>query len=180
MEIDGEQRFVLSKSELSKAEDDFHFSLVLKFSRSGPSLDVIHMTVIKTWGLQDISMINVMADRHVLVHMKTERDFVHGWAREGRSINGCVFCIFWWTKDFDVNKESSLAPQWIFLGLSLHMYHTDCLQILATKFGRLLGIDNATINRTRASGAWICVEVDLNEELVQDFPIIISNSMKIW
>ncbi|KAL5975299.1 hypothetical protein ACLOJK_031978 [Asimina triloba] len=36
--------------------------------------------------------------------------------------------------------------------------------IIATRFGRYLGTDNATLNRTRASGARICVEVDLTME----------------
>ncbi|KAL5982265.1 hypothetical protein ACLOJK_016336 [Asimina triloba] len=39
------------------------------------------------------------------------------------------------------------------------------------RFGRYLGTDNATLNRTRASGARICVEVDLTLEPVKSFPI---------
>ncbi|KAI9154057.1 hypothetical protein LWI28_020404 [Acer negundo] len=53
----------------------------------------------------------------------------------------------------------------------MHLYRKDCLQILVSRFGRYLGTDNATLNRTRASGARICVEVDLSMEPVQDFPI---------
>lgn len=65
-------------------------------------------------------------------------------------------------KEFDLRKESMLASQWIFvLGLPLHMYHIDCLQILATRFGRYLGSDNATLNKTRASRARLSVEVEL-------------------
>lgn len=45
------------------------------------------------------------------------------------------------------------------------------MQILATQFGRYLGMDNATLNWTRALGARICVEVDLSIELVQGFPL---------
>ncbi|XP_035544614.1 uncharacterized protein LOC118348003 [Juglans regia] len=82
--------------------------------------------------------------------------------------------------DFDLRKESTLAPQWIFLpGLPLHMYRADFLQILATRFGRFLGIDNATLHRTRASGARMCVEIDLKDEPVQRFPIVMANK-KVW
>lgn len=54
VEANGEQGFVFSESELSKAVEDFCFAPTLKFSHSWPSIDVICMTMIKTWGLQDI------------------------------------------------------------------------------------------------------------------------------
>ena len=66
-----------------------------------------------------------MDDYHVLIQMKNEHDFVHEWARERRTMEGSIFWLFKWTKDFDVNKESPLAPQWIFLtGLPMHLYRT--------------------------------------------------------
>jgi len=75
---------------------------------------------------------------------------------------GSNFWLFRWNKDFDLSKESPLAPQWIFLPrLPLHLYCTDCLQILATRFGCYLGTDNATLHKIRASRARMCVEVDL-------------------
>lgn len=100
---------------------------------------------------------------------------MHGWAREGRVMEGNLFWLFRWTKDFDLRKESPLAPQWIFLpGLPMHLYHRDCLQIFATRFGRYLGTDNATLNRSRATGARICVEVDLTVDPIKGFPIVLS------
>ncbi|CAI9763515.1 unnamed protein product [Fraxinus pennsylvanica] len=85
-----------------------------------------------------------------------------------------------WTKEFNLEKEPSLAAQWIFLpGLPLHLYRVDCLQILATSFGRYLGMNNATLNRTRATGARIYVEVDLKEEPIQGFPIVMALK-KLW
>lgn len=92
-----------------------------------------------------------------------------------------VFRLFRWTKVFDLHAESSLAPQWIFLpGLPFHMYKTDCLQILAMRFGHYLGINNATLNKTRATRARLCVEVDLKEEPIKGFPIVVSTNRTIW
>lgn len=103
------------------------------------------------------------------------------WAREGRVIDGCTFRLFRWTKNFDLKKEPSIAAQWIFLpSLPMHMYRVDCLSILATRFGRFLGTDNATLNKTRESGARICVEIDLLEEPVRSFLIVVSAHQKIW
>lgn len=67
--------------------------------------------MIKTWGLHEIPTISFMNEHHVLIMMQFEQDIVHGWAREGRSILGCGFRLFRWTKDFDLRKESSLVQQ---------------------------------------------------------------------
>lgn len=83
--------------------------------------------------------------------------------------------------DFDVHKKPSIAPQWIFVpGLPLHLYRLDNLQILASRVGRFLGTDNATIYRTRATEARLCVEVDLQDELVGGFPLIINIKNQLW
>lgn len=42
-----------------------------------------------------------------------------------------------------------------------------------------LGTDNATLHRTRASGARMCMEIDLIDEPVQGFPIMVANK-KFW
>ncbi|TXG59223.1 hypothetical protein EZV62_013796 [Acer yangbiense] len=181
VDINGELGFIFSEMEMVKAEEDFRFALVMKFMRFRPSIDRIRLSVVKTWGLTEIPTISFMDDYHVLIHMKNERDFVHGWTREGRIMEGNSFRLFKWTKEFDVKKESTLAPQWIFLpGLPMHLYRMDFLQILVSHFGRYLGTDNATINRTRALGARICVEVDLTMEPVKGFPFVLSPKQCIW
>ncbi|CAI9778458.1 unnamed protein product [Fraxinus pennsylvanica] len=60
-----------------------------------------------------------------------------------------------------------------------HLYRQDCLRILASRFGRYLGTDHATLNRTRASGACICVEIDLVAYMVECFPITFG-STTLW
>ncbi|KAF5450314.1 hypothetical protein F2P56_030677 [Juglans regia] len=180
VDVDGEPGLVFTEPEMSTAAEDFRFAIVLKFVRMRPTIDDVRLAIIKSWGLLEIPTVSVMDDYHVLVKMQTERDFMHAWARKGRLIAGSVFRLFRWTKDFDLWKESTLAPQWIFLpGLPLHMYRADFLQILATRFGRFLGIDNATLHRTRVSGAQMCVEIDMTDEPVQRFPIVMGNK-KIW
>ncbi|CAA2982608.1 Hypothetical predicted protein [Olea europaea subsp. europaea] len=63
------------------------------------------------------------------------------------------------------------------IDLPMYMYRPDCLRILATRFGRYLGTDHATLNRSRATGARICIEVDLLAEPVSGFPIVTSSRM---
>lgn len=81
----------------------------------------------------------------------------------------------------DVNSVCFIGPQWIYLpGLPLHLYRMDCIQILATRFGRFLGTDNATLYRTKAIGARICVEVDLKEDPVKSFPSVVGQQNHVW
>lgn len=69
-----------------------------------------------------------------------------------------------------MKKEPTRAAQWIYFpGLQLMLYMMDYLQIIASWFGKFLGIENATSYHTHASGARICVKVDLLEEPVQGF-----------
>ncbi|KAK1578171.1 hypothetical protein Q3G72_028139 [Acer saccharum] len=181
VDINGELGFIFSEPEMAKAAEDYKFAIVMKFMHARPSIDNIRFSVVKTWGLMETPTISFMDDYHVLIQMKNERDFVHGWTREGRTMEGISFRLFKWTKEFDLHRESPLAPQWIFLpGLPMHLYRRDCLQIFATRFGRYLGTDNATLNRTRATGARIYVEVDLTMEPVKGFPILVSQTKCIW
>ncbi|KAJ0095449.1 hypothetical protein Patl1_15066 [Pistacia atlantica] len=64
----------------------------------------------------------------------------------------------------------------------MHLYRRDCLQILATQFGRFLGTNNATLNKMRAKaiGARLCIEVNLKEEPIKGFPIVVSANRTIW
>lgn len=90
---------------------------------------------------------------------------MYAWAREGCMVAGCNFHLFNWTDDFDVQKESVTATQWLFLlGLPLIFYILDCFQVIAARFKKFLSTDNATIYKTRTTKARICVEVNLLEE----------------
>lgn len=76
---------------MMKAVEEYKFAIVMKFMRVWPSIDVIRLNVVKKWGLVEIQTISFMDDYHVLIQMKNERDFVHGWVREGRVMDGNTF-----------------------------------------------------------------------------------------
>ncbi|XP_042958005.1 uncharacterized protein LOC122293494 [Carya illinoinensis] len=178
--ISGELGFVFSEVEISRVAKELKYALVLKFFSKRPSIDVLRRQIIKSWGFSEVPIISFMDELHVLLHLANEKDYLHAWAREGRYVAGCSFRLFNWTADFNVKKEPSIAPQWIYLpGLPLHLYRMDILQIFASRFGRFLGTDNATLYRTRATGARMCVEVDLLEEPVAGFPLV-TGKTQIW
>ncbi|KAF5445102.1 hypothetical protein F2P56_034180 [Juglans regia] len=160
---------------MERAAKDLKFALVLKFLFARPSIDVLRRQIIQSWGLSEVPMISFMDNYHVLLHLANEKDYVHAWAREGRLVAGCQFRLFNWSVNFDVNKEPSIVPQWIYLqGLPLQLYRLDCLQSFANRFGKFLGTDNATLYRTRATGARLCVEVDLQKDPIEGFPLVVG------
>ncbi|KAL5995846.1 hypothetical protein ACLOJK_025917 [Asimina triloba] len=94
VDINDELGFVFMETEMTKAAEEYKFAIVTKFFRVRPSIDVIRLNVVKKWGLVEILTISFMDDYHVLLQMKNERDFVHGWAREGRVMEGFSFRLF--------------------------------------------------------------------------------------
>ncbi|KAI9195370.1 hypothetical protein LWI28_014229 [Acer negundo] len=162
---------------MKRAAKDLKHALVLKFLSSRPSIDVLGVQIIKTWGFSEVSMISFMDNHHVLLHLANKKNYVHVWAREGKVVAGCQFQLFNWSANFDVNKEPSIVPQWIFLpDLRLHLYRQDCLQSFAARFGRFFGTDNAMLYCMRATGARMCVEVDLQEEVVEGFSLVVGQN----
>lgn len=92
--IDGDLGFVFTDAEIDRVADDLKFVLVLKFLSARPSIDVLRRHIIKSWGFVEVPMISFMDDFHVLLHLATEKDYLHAWAREGRIVAGCQFCLF--------------------------------------------------------------------------------------
>lgn len=82
VDVDGQPGFAFTKAKMARAAEDFCFALVLKFLRSRPSIDVIHLAVVKMWGLLEIPTISFMDVYHVFIKLNSGRDFVHVWARE--------------------------------------------------------------------------------------------------
>ncbi|KAI9184748.1 hypothetical protein LWI28_000754 [Acer negundo] len=91
VDINGELGFIFSKPEMAKAAEDYKFAIVMKFMHARPLIDNIRLNIVKTWGLLEIPTISFMDDYHVLIQMKNERDFVHGWTHEGRTMEGISF-----------------------------------------------------------------------------------------
>ncbi|KAL5973702.1 hypothetical protein ACLOJK_030358 [Asimina triloba] len=96
---------------MTKAVEDYKFAIVMKILRVQPSINVIRLNVVKKRGLVEIPTISFMNDYHVLIQMKNERDFVHGWAREGRVMKGYSFRLFKWTKDFDLHNQKDVRDE---------------------------------------------------------------------
>lgn len=56
------------------AAEELKFPLVLKFVSKRPSIDVLRLQIIKTWGFTEVLMISFVDEVHVLLHLANEKD----------------------------------------------------------------------------------------------------------
>lgn len=88
--MDGEVCVIFSKEEIQKSVEPFSYSLVLKFLRQRPSLDVIRGFIKNRWGLPGNVVASAMMrlHRNVFVRLTSEEDFNKAFSREVCDING--------------------------------------------------------------------------------------------
>ncbi|KAL0907835.1 hypothetical protein M5K25_022277 [Dendrobium thyrsiflorum] len=97
--------------------------------------------------------------------LANDLDYSRIFARRTYYILGCQMRLLKWTPDFDVSKESPIAPVWIsFPNLRLHFFNQQILFALASIFGRPLQSDQATAAVSRPSVARVLVEMDISKK----------------
>lgn len=96
--INGDLGVVFSNAKIDRVLEDSKFALVLKFLSKRPSIDVLCLKIIQTWGFMEASMVSFMDDFHMLLHLANEKDYLHAWAREGRVVVACQFQLFNWSE----------------------------------------------------------------------------------
>ncbi|XP_041025527.1 uncharacterized protein LOC121265935 [Juglans microcarpa x Juglans regia] len=164
--IDAELCVMFSPEEIHKSAQPFVFSLVMKFLRQRPSLDVIRSFVRSRWGLESQLVVSSMRKpRNVFLKFSKEDDFLKAFSREACDVEGVPYRFFHWMTDFSEDVEPACVPVWvILLGLSLNFYHESFLRNLLLPIGRYIRQDNSTRCATRTDGARVCVEMNATAE----------------
>ncbi|KAF5469004.1 hypothetical protein F2P56_013109 [Juglans regia] len=169
--LDGEVYFQFLREEIIKSAESFRFSVVLKFLKQRPSLDVVRCFIHNHWGLSTTPVVSSMRRlRNVFVCMANEVDFTKALSRDVCEINGSFYRVFRWTPEFIEDDEPSRVPVWLsLLGLPPNFYSEAFLTILMAPIGTFIRRDNPTRCATRTDGARLCVEVDEAKEPLSHF-----------
>ncbi|XP_035546610.1 uncharacterized protein LOC118348650 [Juglans regia] len=169
--VDVEICFQFTKEEIARSAEPFRFSVVLKFLRQRPSLDVIRSFIHLRWGLSCMPMVTAMRrPRNVFIRMTYEQDFLEAISLEACEVNGVQYRVFHWKPDFNEDEEPSLVPVWIVLpGLPPNFYHESFLKIFTAPIGRYIRRDNPTKCATRTNGARLCLEMDASKKPISYF-----------
>lgn len=167
----------------------FRWSLIGKFSKGfnkenpklgRPSIELIGKFFVSL-DLKEHPSIGLLDNRHVVIHLKNEQDFLRIYSRMSWQVEGHLMRIFKWQPSFHVNKEPSLAPIWIsFPKLPLHFFNREALYTLASLIGNPLRMDSATATLSRPSSARVQVEVDLLKAIPEKIWIGIGSSDGFW
>ncbi|KAJ0974977.1 hypothetical protein J5N97_016942 [Dioscorea zingiberensis] len=84
-----------------------------------------------------------------------------------RSVNGMIIHLIKWKPNFQpAFEELSIATLWIHLhSLPSEYQDLESLEIVASKFGKMVKIDETTMIANRGSFARVCIEMDLSQPL---------------
>ncbi|XP_041027001.1 uncharacterized protein LOC121267217 [Juglans microcarpa x Juglans regia] len=169
--VDGEIYFQFSKEEIERSAESFRYSVVLKFLKQRPSLDVVCAFIHSYWGLSALPVVSSMLrPRNIFVRMLNEADFSKALSRDVCEIHVSFYLVFHWSPEFNEDAEPSRVPVWLSLpGLPPNYYREAFLKILMAPIGTFILWDNPTRCATRTDGARLCVEVDATKALLNHF-----------
>lgn len=89
----------------------------MKFSAGKPRCEEIRAHIAESWNLEKQPVVGYLDSRHVTLNMASPE------------INNSLFCMFRWSPEFEIGKESSFVAVWVkFFNLPLHYYNEAALQ----------------------------------------------------
>lgn len=141
------------------------FTLVGKFSNTMPKVELIRRSfILQTQFAAGVKIAHFNA-RHVYIDLDNELDYITVWTKQIMSIEGQLMRIQTWTPTFRPEEETPIVPIWVYLPeLPWHCYNKEFVSALLSPIGKVLYLDNASIQKTRGSLAKVRVQVDLTKE----------------
>lgn len=149
------------------AEIEERVTLVGKFLKGRPPLEIIRQKFQSTFSLIGSAHVGSLDFCHILIRFSREDDCEKVLAKGLEMVAGKPMRLTRWSPDWSTRKESPLARVWVlFPGLPCHLFDPNSLQHLCRPVGKLLALDSATARRTRPSVARVKLELDLLKPLV--------------
>ncbi|KAH0768842.1 hypothetical protein KY290_012823 [Solanum tuberosum] len=149
---------------MNKLAVDCKYTLIGKFSTTMPKIELIRKSFILQTQLNGGVNIAHYNARHVFIDLENELDYNTVWTQQRMTIEGKLMRIQAWTPNFKPEEETPIVPIWVLLpGLPWHCFKKEFITPLLESVGKVLYLDTASINRTRASMAKVKVQVDLTK-----------------
>ncbi|RAL48728.1 hypothetical protein DM860_001048 [Cuscuta australis] len=159
-------RFAATEIE-SLAKID-RFILVGKFSHGKPKLELIKKHFATQYILRGQVTIGWRDSRHVFLIFSNLQDCTEILLKGQILFNGInPMRLFRWTLDFNTEIKTSLAPvRVLFSGLPIHFFDASALALICKPIGKVLGVDLATLHKSKPHVARVRVEMDLLKPLI--------------
>ncbi|XP_039134936.1 uncharacterized protein LOC120272238 [Dioscorea cayenensis subsp. rotundata] len=154
----------LDREQWNSARNMMHSALYAKFLGKSLPLDQAKLAMANAWkGLGEFSVSDLPNGFYFIncesLDMQAKLLWEGPWTIDGR-----ILQISEWKESFQPAFEKlSTAAVWIQLHhLRIELWLGDILECIASQFGRVLKIDEHTLNLSRSKFARICVEIDLD------------------
>ncbi|KAK4707014.1 hypothetical protein R3W88_033428 [Solanum pinnatisectum] len=149
---------------MNKLAVDCIYTIIGKFSSTMPKVELIRKNFIMQTQLNGGVNIAHYNAKHVFIDLENELDYNTVWTQQRISIEGKLMRIQAWTPNFKPEEETPIIPIWVLLpGLPWHCFKKEFITPLLSSVGKVLYLDTASINRTRASMAKVKVQIDLTK-----------------
>ncbi|XP_039115502.1 uncharacterized protein LOC120250779 [Dioscorea cayenensis subsp. rotundata] len=151
----------------ANARDAMQSSLYAKFLGKSLPLDQTKLALADTWrGLGAFSVAD-LPNGYYFIRCES-LDMVNHLLWDGHwMVAGRILQLAPWKESFQPAFEKlSMAAVWIqIFHLPMELWTGDILEMVASQFGRVLKVDDHSLDRSRAKFARVCVEVDLSQPL---------------
>lgn len=140
--------------------------MVAKCAYGRPAIPEVKTAIQQRCGIAEDLIISSLGPKHLLFRFFSESSFLKVLLKDFLYIKGLLFRFLKWTPAFQPDAEPSILPVWIsFPSLPANLYNESCIRTIAGNVGRILRIDEATLQCTDTSKARACVEVDVLKQL---------------
>lgn len=167
--IDGEPAICFPKKVLNKEHNLMSAHLgILKFSYQMPGLATIRSYLTSDWNVNGDFHMSLMDLGHVAIWFEREMELDLALAKNNRYVRGITCKIFRWRPGFSTRYAPRMVPVWLELpNLAYEYFAPSILKVIGDDLGHYLAMDKATYNRSNTGTTRICVEMDMDYDLLE-------------
>jgi len=155
----GEPIVLFTLEDIKALVVTFKYSIVGKFSHGRPSMDEIRK-IFLTFNLKQPCTVGLIDNKHVLIKLECEEDFVRLWTKEQWYLSRYPM------QNFRPDHECPVVPAWIYLpNLPIYIFTKAYFFSSAQLIRKPLKIDASTVNQSQLSMARFYVKINLTKDM---------------
>lgn len=160
-----------------KAQRRFSLGLYGKLFGKSPPFETVKATLLGLWKPYGVVHIADMPNGYLLIRCETDATKQQLLFRGPWTISGLTLQLVPWQPYFEpAHTKLSRAMVWLQLhNLPIDFWDGESLESITEPIGKLLKVDEFTLNLTRARFARVCLELDLSCPLKRVFGLKMEN-----
>lgn len=153
---------------MGRLTDRCRFTLIGKFSRTRPRMEVIRQSFIAQTQLVGGVKIPHFNCRNIYIDLDNDADHITIWTKERMYIHGQMMRLQLWTPTFKPERKISIVPVWVTLPeLPWHCYYMEVISAILAPIDKALQLNSANIQKTKGSVTKVKVQLDIIKDRPQ-------------